>query len=74
MIKQKAPLAIEMETFDANLGEYLDFVNLFRELMENWIQDSKGRLLRLQKYSKGQAHDLIKHCLKELFYTGYSNA
>ena len=49
MIEQQAPPGIEMETFDWNPLEHLDFVNLFMELMEKWIQDPKGRLLRLLK-------------------------
>ena len=49
MIEQQAPPGIEMETFDWNPLEYLNFVNLFRKLMEKWIQDPKVRLLRLLK-------------------------
>ena len=47
MIEQQAPPGIEMETFDWNPLEYLNFVNLLRKLMKKWIQDPKGRLLRL---------------------------
>ena len=39
-----------METFDCNPLEYRHFGDLFKEKAEKWIQDPKGRLLRLLKY------------------------
>ena len=74
MIEQQAAPDIEMEYFDGNPLEYHHFIDLFREVVEKWVQDPKGRLLRLLKYKRGEAHDLIKHCLQEPSYTGYSHA
>ena len=74
MIEQQAAPDVEMETFDGNPLEYHHFIDLFREVVEKWIQDPKGRLLRLMKYTRGEAHDMIKHCLQEPSYIGYTHA
>ena len=63
-----------METFDSNPLEYHHFMDLFREVVEKCMQDPKERLLRLLKYARGEAHDMIKHCLQEPSYTGYIHA
>ena len=47
---------------------------LFREVVENKIDDSRGRLTRLIKYTKGEAHDLIKNCIQQPVGTGYQTA
>ena len=74
MIEQQAVPDVEMETFDGNPLEHHHFIDLFREVVEKWIQDPKGRLLRLMKYTRGEAHDMIKHCLQEPSYIGYTHA
>ena len=63
MIQQQAAPEVELECFDGNPLEYNHFADLFREVVEKWIPEPKGRLLRLLKYTRGEAHDLIKHCV-----------
>ena len=67
MIELQAAPDTEMEYFDGNPLDYHHFIDLFREVVEKWVQGPKGRLLRLLKYTRGEAHDLIKHCLQQLF-------
>ena len=74
MIQQQAAPEVELECFDGNPLEYNHFADLFREVVEKWIPEPKGRLLRLLKYTRGEAHDLIKHCVQEPSYMGYSHA
>ena len=74
IIQQQAAPEVELDTFDGNPLEYNYFMDLFHEVVEKWIEDPKGRLLRLLKYTKGEAHDLIKHCVQEPSYMGYSTA
>ena len=74
MIQQQAVPEVELDTFDGNPLEYNYFMDLFYEVVQKWIEDPKGRLLRLLKYTKGEAHDLIKHCVQEPSYMGYSTA
>ena len=68
MIQQQAAPEVELECFDGNPLECNHF------LVEKWIPEPKGRLLRLLKYTRGEAHDLIKHCVQEPPYMGYSHA
>lgn len=65
MIEQKTAPNIEMEYFDESPLKYHLFIELLRELVGKWVQDLKGRLLRLLKYRRKKAHNLIKHCLQE---------
>ena len=74
MIQQQAAAEVELRCFDGNPMEYNHFVDLFREVVEKWIPEPKGRLLRLLKYTREEAHDLIKHCVQEPSYMGYSYA
>ena len=74
MIQQQAAPEVELECFDGSPLEYNHFADLFREVVEKWISEPKGRLLRLLKYTSGEAHDLTKHCVQELSYMGYSHA
>ena len=68
MIQQGAAPAVELECFDGNPLEYNHFLDLFREVVDKWISEPKGRLLRLFKYTRGEAHNLIKHCVQEPSY------
>ena len=63
MIQQQVAPKVELECFDGNPLEYNQFVDLFREVVEKWIPEPKGRLLSLLKFTGGEAHDLIKHCV-----------
>ena len=74
MIQQQAAPEVELETFDGNPLEYNYFMDLFHEVVEKWIEDPKGRLLRLLKYIKGEVPDLIKHYVQEPSYMGHSTA
>ena len=74
MIQHQAAPEVESECLDGNPLEYNHFVVLFREVVEKWIPEPKGKLLRLLKYTRGEAYNLIKHCVKEPSYMGYSHA
>ena len=65
MIQQQAAPEVEIACFDENPLEYNHFADLFREVVEKWIPESKGRLLRLLKYARGEAHDLKNHFVQE---------
>ena len=65
IIQQQAAPAVELECIDGKPSEYNHVADLFREVVEKWIPEEKGRLLRLLKYIRGEAHDLIKHCVQE---------
>ena len=58
----KAPSA-EIDVFKGDSLEYHYFRSNFREAVEKMIDDQRGRLTRLIKYTDGDAKDLIKHCV-----------
>ena len=73
MIQQLAAPEAELECFDRNPLEYNHFADLFREEVDKWIPEQKGMLMRLLKYTRREAHDLIKHCVQEPSYMGYGH-
>ena len=44
---------------------------MFREVVELKIDDSHGRLVRLLKYTDGEARDSIKHYIQQTPEAGY---
>ena len=61
---QTAP-DIDIDVFSGNPLDYKYFRTTFREVVEKKVQDPRGRLTRLLKYTSGDAKDLIKHCIYE---------
>ena len=49
-------------------------MTLFHELAEKRIEDPRGRLTRLIKYTKGDPKEMIKHCVQQPAAVGYDNA
>ena len=53
-----------MELFDGNVLNYHHFMALFKEVIEIKVEDPRGRLIRLLKYTSGEAKELINHCIQ----------
>ena len=70
---QTAP-TVEIDEFDGNPLEFNYFIATFKEAVEDKVDDPRGRLTRLIKYTKGEAKDLIKNCIQEDPSTGYTHA
>ena len=49
-------------------------MTLFHELEEKRIEDSRGRLTHLTKYTKDDPKKMIKHCVQQPAAVGYDNA
>jgi len=54
---------IEIDPFDGNPLEYKFFLATFKEAVETRITESRGRLTRLLMYLRGDAKELVKHCI-----------
>ena len=52
-----------MELFDGNVLNYHHFMALFEEIVESKVEDPRGRLIRLFKFTSGDAKELINHCI-----------
>ena len=60
--------------FDGNPLEYHNFMTLFHELVQKWIDDPRGRLTRLIWYTKGDPKDMIQHCVQQPSSVAYENS
>ena len=47
---------------------------IFKEVVENRIDDPRGRLIRLIKYTKGEAKELVMNYIHQPFIEGYQIA
>ena len=64
MMKQQSAQEIDFDVFDRNPLNLYYFIAVFREAAEKKIEDPRGRLIRLIKYTTGEGKDLIKNCIQ----------
>ena len=69
----KAP-PIDLDVFSGDLLEYDYFKSNFVEVVERTVDDQRGRLARLIKYTSGEPKELIKLCVYEDPAHCYDNA
>ena len=74
LVKQQPTPDVDLDVFDGNPLEYHYFMTLFHELVEKRIEDPRGRLTCLIKYTKGDLKEMIKHCVQQPAAVGYDNA
>ena len=74
LVKQQSAPDVDLDVFDGNPCEYDYFMTLFHELVEKRIEDPRGRLTHLIKYTKGDPKEMIKHCVQQPAAVGYDNA
>ena len=65
---------MDIDHFDGNPLEYNYFIATFQEAVESKIDDPRGRLTRLIKFTEGEAKELIKNCIQEEPESGYTHA
>ena len=63
-----------MEQFDGNSLNYQYFMELFAEVVQTKIEEPRGRLTRLIKFTTGEARELIKYCIQLPRNRGYQHA
>ena len=55
LMKQQSAPEVDIDYFDGNpLNYYWCFMAIFKEMVENRMDDPRGRLIRLIKYTKGE--------------------
>ena len=74
LVKQQSALDIELDIFEGNPLDFNYFMRLSHEVVEKRIDDPRGRLARLLKYTSGNAKEMIKHCIQEPPIMGYQHA
>ena len=63
LLKQQSAPEIDIDCFDGNPLNYRYFMAIFAEVVENRINDPRGCLTRLIKYTKGEAKELVMNCI-----------
>ena len=73
-LRMQAAPKVDIDTFHGDPLEYEYFVETIRDGVEKLIDDPRQRLVRLLKFTEGDAKDLIKHCIHEDHDTCYAVA
>ena len=55
---------IEIDVFGGKPMEFHYFMAVFREVVEKRVDDERGKLTCLVKYTKGDAKDMVKNCIQ----------
>ena len=64
-LQQQVAPHVDSEKFDGNPINYQYFMSIFKEVVEDRIEDLTGRLVGLIKYTYGEARQLIKPCVQQ---------
>ena len=64
LLNQQAAPEIDIDVFDGNPVEFHHFMAVFNEVVEKRIDDEKGKLTRLIKYTKGEPKEMVKNCIQ----------
>ena len=65
LVKHKSAPYVDLDAVGGNLLEYHYFMMLFHEIVEKRVDNPRGKLTRLIKYTKGDAKEMIKHCVQQ---------
>ena len=65
---------VELDKFDGNPLEYLTFIAVFDEVVDNTVMDGQLKLTRLLQYTSGSAKAAIRNCSLIGGESGYSQA
>ena len=64
-LKQQSAPEVDIDFFDGNPLHFRYFMAIFKEAVENQIEDPRGRLTRLIKYTKGEPKELVMNCIHQ---------
>ena len=64
LLKLQSTPDLNLDVFDENSLEYHNFMTLSHELVEKRIDNPRGRLTSLIRYTKCDHKDMIQHCLQ----------
>ena len=56
---------IEIDVPIGNPLEFNYFISLFEQVVESKIEDPRGRLTCLIKFTRGEDKELVKHCTQQ---------
>ena len=73
-MSQKSAPNVDIDMFDRNPMEFYYFMSIFEEMVESKVIDPRGRLTCLINYTKGEATELVKHCIQQPTEVCYDSA
>ena len=65
---------VDMEPFEGNPLDFTYFMSMLQESVEKKVDDPRGRLTRLIKYTRGEPREFVKHFINDRADCGYKNA
>ena len=74
LIREQSTPQVDMEPFEGNPLDFTNFMSMFQESVEEKIDDPRGRLTRLIKYTRREPRELVKHFINDRVDCCYKNA
>ena len=63
LVNQQSVTEIDIDVFGGNPLEFHYFMTVFDEAVEKKIDDPRGKLTRLIKYTTGEVKERVKNCI-----------
>ena len=64
LLKQRSAPDIDIDVFSGNPMDFHYFIAIFNEIVEKKVDDTRGKLTRLIKYTTGDAKEMAKNCIQ----------
>ena len=74
LLQQSNAPEVKIDCFEGDSMEYQYFMATFKEAVENKFSDNRSRLTRLIQHLRGEAKELVRHCVQEPSSVGYHHA
>ena len=74
LLRQQPAPDVDIDIFSGDPFHYHYFITAFEEVVEKKIDNPRGRLARLVRYTDGEPKKMIKHCIQQPVSVGYKNA
>ena len=71
LLKQQIAPDVDINIFIGDPVDYCYFNAVFEEVVQKKIENPRGRLTKLIKYTDGQPKEMIKHCIQKPEAVGY---
>ena len=65
LLKRQTAPNVDVDVFIGDPVNYHCFIPVFEEVVEKKVEDLRGRLTRLVRYTDGEPKEMIKHCIQE---------
>ena len=64
LLKQQSAPDIDIDVFSGNPMDFHYFIAVFNEIIENKVDDHRGKLTQLINYTTGDAKEMAKKCIQ----------